>query len=481
MRRSISQAAAVVVAGVIGTLGVTAVTGVSAAGAAPQAHPARTASRAIAGGLAVPGAKLWVRRLGGPGSDTDVASSVAVSPGGGAVFVTGDSTDTSFNSDYLTAAYNAATGARLWTARYNGPGNSIDNARAVAVSPDGTTVFVTGDSVGGAESGHSEDYATVAYRASDGKQLWVARFNGSANSGDFAAAVSVARDGSAVFVTGTSFAGGFDSVSSMTTVAYRASDGAQRWVRSWSPASCCNYGGAAIASPGGNRVFVTGLVQSPAVTAEYGTVAYNAATGARLWRRRFAGRGGVSIAVSPDRTKVYVTGESHSHFGTLAYNARTGARLWARFYRGGSKFIDFANSVAVSPGGTVLVTGGSPPRGSSADDYATVAYSPRGAQLWVRRYGGPGRDVAAAVAAPGNGRVYVTGTSSGGSATGDDYATVAYNIRTGARVWLRRYNGPANGSDSATALAAGGGRVFVTGGSAGTTSAFDYATIAYSS
>jgi PQQ-like domain len=182
----------------------------------------------------------------------------------------------------LADCEDAATSARLWSARYNGPGNSIDNARAAAVSPDGTTVFVTGDSVGGPESGHSEDYATIAYRASDGTQLWVARFNSPANGADFGSAVSVARDGKAVFVTGTSFAGGFDSISSMTTVAYRTSDGAQLWVKSWTPASCCNYGGNAIISPGGNRVFVTGLVQSQAVTAQYGTVAYNAATGARL-------------------------------------------------------------------------------------------------------------------------------------------------------------------------------------------------------
>ncbi len=481
MGRLIRRAAAVVAAGaVVGTFGVT---GVSAAGAATRApQPARAQSLATAQALAVPGAKLWARRFSGPGKDSDVANSVAVSPGGGRVFVTGDSTDTSFNSDYLTAAYNAATGARLWTARYNGPGNSIDDARAVAVSPDGATVFVTGASAGGPESDHSDDYATVAYRASDGTQLWVARFNGPTNSGDFANAVSVARDGSALFVTGTSFAGPFDSVSSMTTVAYSASDGAQLWVKNWSPPSCCNYGGTAIVSPGGNRVFVTGLVQSKAVTAQYGTVAYNATTGARLWARRFAGRGGAALAVSPDLTKVYVTGQSHSKYGTLAYSARTGARLWARFYSGGSKFIDSANSVAVSPGGTVLVTGGSPHPGSSTDDYATVAYSPNGARLWARRYSGrPGNhsDIAYAVAVPGNGKVYVTGSSWGGSATGNDYATIAYNVRTGALVWVRRYNGPASGGDSASSLAARGGRVFVTGGSAGTTSGDDYATIAY--
>ena len=130
----------------------------------------------------------------------------------------------------------------------------------------------------------------------------------------------------------------------------------------------------------------------------------------------------------------------------------------------------------------MLVTGGSPHPGSSADDYATVAYSPNGARLWARRYSGrPGNhsDIAYAVAVPGNGKVYVTGTSWGGSATGNDYATIAYNVRTGALVWVRRYNGPASGGDSASSLAARGGRVFVTGGSAKTTSGDDYATIAY--
>jgi hypothetical protein len=58
---------------------------------------------------------------------------------------------------------------------------------------------------------------------------------------------------------------------------------------------------------------------------------------------------------------------------------------------------------------------------------------------------------------------------------------VAYNIRTGARLWVKRYNGPANGDDLAMSLAAGAGRVFVTGGSGGRTSGQDFATVAYKS
>ena len=470
MRRLIARAtAAVVASAVVGTPGVA---GVRAAGAATQAPQPARSSLATAHPQAVPGAKLWVRRFSGR---ADVASAVAVSPDGRTVFVTG--AGISVTSDYVTAAYNAATGARLWTARYNGPGNYDDSARAVAVSPDGATVFVTGDSNGG--QGFLQDYATVAYRASDGTQLWVARYNGPANYYDDATAVSAARDGTAVFATGISWVN--DNAGSMATVAYRTSDGAQLWVKSWGARGAYYYG-SAIVSPGGNRVFVTGHVQTAAYTGEYGTVAYNAATGARLWARRYAGMGGISIAVSPDLTRVYVTGNTRDgNFTTLAYSARTGARLWLRKYLR-HRDDDRAYSVAVSPGGTVLVTGSSRGFASSDCDYATVAYSPRGARLWARRYNGPGNrsDIASAVAAPGNGRVYVTGYSWGGSATGYDYATVAYNVRTGALVWVRRYNGPAGGTDQATSLAVRGGRVFVTGTSQGQSIAEDtYATIAY--
>src|SRR6266704_3256231 len=142
----------------------------------------------------------WVSRCNGPSNRFDAASAVAVSPSGTTVSVTG----TSFgrggaSGDYATVAYSAATGRRLWVGRYNGPGNGFDGASALAVSPAGSRVFVTGHSYGRVTG---FDYATVAYSAATGRQLWVSRYNGAGNGFDAAASVAVSPAGTAVFVTG---------------------------------------------------------------------------------------------------------------------------------------------------------------------------------------------------------------------------------------------------------------------------------------
>ena len=78
-------------------------------------------------------------------------------------------------------------------------------------------------------------------------------------------------------------------------------------------------------------------------TYDYGTVAYDAASGTELWRARWgnpgpgpsAGFNGAScLAVDPTGARIFVSGQSanatvarDSDVGTLAYNAATGAQL----------------------------------------------------------------------------------------------------------------------------------------------------------
>lgn len=111
------------------------------------------------------GKQLWAARYGGPANDTDGGLSVAVSPSGSKVFVTGSTFGAATGDDYGTVAYEISTGSLVWGVRYNGSGNGYDGGHAIAASPGGGTVFVTGGSVG--PSGEY-DYATLAYSASAG-------------------------------------------------------------------------------------------------------------------------------------------------------------------------------------------------------------------------------------------------------------------------------------------------------------------------
>src|SRR5690242_12568449 len=68
-------------------------------------------------------------------------------------------------------------GEALWVKRYNGPSSSEDAAVATVTSPDASTVFVTGWSVGSGGS-YPHDYATAAYDTSSGAQKWTRRYDG---------------------------------------------------------------------------------------------------------------------------------------------------------------------------------------------------------------------------------------------------------------------------------------------------------------
>ena len=98
-------------------------------------------------------------------------------------------------------------------ARYNGPANSEDFAHAIAVDAAGN-VYVTGWSLG---LGNHSDYATIKYDP-DGNELWVARYNGPGNSTDVATAIALDAAGN-VYVTGESF-GGLGTREDYATIKY---------------------------------------------------------------------------------------------------------------------------------------------------------------------------------------------------------------------------------------------------------------------
>jgi WD40 repeat protein len=481
--RYITRVCAAVLAGL--ALAAVGVTAASASTATPRTLQTAKVTRAgTALATTGPGTQQWVKRYNGPAGGLDDATSVAASPDGSTVYVTGFSTaaGASVTYDYATVAYNAVTGHQLWAERYNGPGNGDDRASSVAVSPDGSTVYVTGYSTG-ATSG--ADYATVAYNATTGAPLWIERYNGPGNYTDEALSAAVSPDGSTVYVTG--YSDGLPSTGSdYATVAYNATTGAQQWVKRYNGGVGDDYAHSVAVS--GSTVYVTGYSRGTNDAFDYATVAYGA-TGQQLWVKRYNGaasghRGANAVAVSPDGKTVFVTGSSYRattnyDYATVAYNAATGAQQWVSRYTGPGNGDDQANSVAVNPdGNSVYITGYISV--GNVFDYATIAYNAAtGTQQWVQRYNGPfGDNEAFSVAvSPSGGTVYVTGSGDANSY----YATVAYNAATGAQQWLKRYTGPGPDGGGATwaAVSPTTGTVYVTGFSSGNGTGNDYATVAY--
>ena len=399
----------------------------------------------------------WVRRYNGPGNFDDQASALAVDDSGN-VYVTGVTDDVPFEntSDYTTIKY-TPNGDTLWVRRYNGQGNSSDEPSALAVDDSGN-VYVTGvtDTYYPFTTG---DYATIKY-APNGDTLWVRRYDGPGNSYDGANALAVDESGK-VYVTGNS-----------GTIKYLP-NGDTAWVR--------EAGGALAVDESGN-VYVTGSSGG-----DYATIKY-APNGDTLWDRRYNGPGNdydAATAIVVDASgNVYLTGFSVGNgtsddYATIKY-APNGDTLWVRRYNGPGNNQDWASALAVDGSGNVYVTGVTDVGFAiTTGDYTTIKYAPNGDTLWVRRYNGPenSADYASALALDGSGNLYVTGFS-GGSGTGNDYATIKY-APNGDTLWVRRFNGPGGSDSRASALAVdGSGNVYVTGLSFGNGS-YDYATIKY--
>jgi DNA-binding beta-propeller fold protein YncE len=413
---------------------------------------------------------------------------IAASPDGSAVFITGAMPGHGSPFGYTTVGYDSKTGRQLWARRFNGPGKSVDLPAGIAVSPDGRIVFVTG------KSGHAfgvDDYATIAYRASTGRRLWLRRYHAPAGSA-VAKALVVSPDGKTVFVTGSG--GGRNTTAAFsggkyTTIAYNAATGARRWLSHFSQANTDSNPNNMAISPDGQTLYVTGQSTDLTGHRDYLTVAYNAATGAMRWFARYNGRANRidnawAVVVAPDGKTVYVTGgsrgsSSDTDFATVAYNAATGEQRWVSRYNGPGNASDVAGSLAITPDGrTLIVSGPSHPPSSGLGKnlgYATIAYNAAtGAPVWTQRTLGwhpdsPALDTQRLAISPDGSTVYLTGVNA--VSYKFDYATVAYAASSGATQWLSLYDGPGkykgsienNNQAVALALSPDGRTLYVTG------------------
>ena len=233
-----------------------------------------------------------------------------------------------FNNDYGTIAVDALgpdAGRIVWSARYDGVGvHAPDQASALIVSPDDKTVFVTGmsdDVDGGPPFDVNYGYATLAYNALTGEQLWEARKYWNGNTFSSPTALTIDPDSQRLIVTGQVGQRQLD----LGTVTYNPLTGQESWSDQYGlPEHDFEFAQEISMDPRGDVVYVSGIsAKSPpgvpgavlyAPNADQLTVAYEVMTGQKRWLARFNPDSTdfvsvQSVAMSPDATRVY-TGSS---------------------------------------------------------------------------------------------------------------------------------------------------------------------------
>ena len=386
---------------------------------------------------ALTGATRWAVRTADPDGYQIFAEAVSLSADGTRLFVTGDVERSVDTRDGRTIAYDTVDGSVLWASDVMMQDRWEFIPRRIAVSPDGSRVLVTGSRTGNRGPNDFWDYYTLSYAAATGTLVWKATYDGPAHGGDTAEGLGVSPDGTSVFVTGTSKGTGRYE-RDFVTIAYSADDGAQRWKARYAVGVDDFAVGLAV-SPDGSRVYVAGYGRA-AITDphDYTLAAYDAVTGGQVGVATFADGNddyAASLAIGGDGSRVYVTGSGSQDFLTVAFDASTLEPAWHARYDGGHG-IDDAYSVAVSPDGAHVYVTGEGERSRiacfgdiQATGYATVRYdAATGAQGWVARYAGLKRDPdqARQVAAGVDGSsVFVTGNSDS-VCKGSDVATLAY-------------------------------------------------------
>ncbi len=303
---------------------------------------------------------LWVRHFDGPGNYVDEPIALEIDKTGN-TYITGYTLASGSTGDYMTIKY-APNGETLWVRLYNGPGDSWDEAKAIAVDKK-ENCYVTGTS--------GSDFATIKYD-SLGDTVWVRRFHGpSSNSYDRPYDLGVDDSGN-VYVTG--YSSGID----YATVKYN-SNGDTVWARYYNgPGDGLDVPTALAVGEDGN-VYVTGWSFGGLTSFDYATLKYTS-NGDLAWVRRYTSIGQErdrAYALTIDKNNsVYVTGVTDvsfyccgsGDFATIKYS-RNGDSLWFTRYNGPGNGTDDSKAVKVDENGNVYVAG------NSSGSYATIKYS----------------------------------------------------------------------------------------------------------
>lgn len=408
--------------------------------------------------------QVWAQNYSGTKAASDYAQDIALDSAGN-VYVTGYAKNIGTSYDFATIKY-SPDGNTLWTRTYNSPGSSNDYAVAEAVDSN-SDIVVAGCSVFPA-TGYD---GTMVKYTTNGDLLWANTLNYPGDDIIYAVKTDSGRN---IYVAGESDNNG--------VILKISPDGNPIWAKSIGP----GYGFTALYSlalDSAGNVYACGETTSSTGDQDCLIVKYSTNSNP-LWSKTYNGPANgydlLESIVLDSSGNAYATGSietaADSNYITMKYSPN-GDSLWAASY-GDTGSWNESYAITLASDGNPVVTGYS--EGTTNADAATVKYNwQTGAQVWAQKFNGVSNstDYAEAIASDNFGNVYVAGTSYQGSSM--DYLTICYGS-DGSQLWKMNYNGAASGMDIASAIAANGYNVYVTGRSADSKGNFDIATVRYS-
>ncbi|MBN2536902.1 SBBP repeat-containing protein [candidate division WOR-3 bacterium] len=382
------------------------------------------------------GSLAWARTFRGPDECEDSAVAAAVDPQGNLVLAA-----CTFRSDDSSGHI---------VVKYSPAGDTLWSRRRVARRDANAPVAVAADQSGNVVvAGNEGDMYLVVKYSPAGSLLWERSYAGPEEDDSLAA--MVLDESGNIFVTGLSWRRLGPDVA---TVKY-SSSGEELWAQRWTPPDSLRaYGWAACRA--GSDISIGGYYQFRTRYRWYdnGVLFRYGPAGDRRWYQSLSTPGrsdsrANDVAFDQDGNAVvagYLDAANEANGFLVAKYSAAGDSLWARAYHHLPHMDDEALRVATDQDGNVYATG-TCETDTCGLDYLTVKYDCWGGLAWANRYNGPGNgdDIPTGLAVDRSGNVLVTGKSMG-DGTQLDYATVKYSP-AGAELWVRRYGGTASYDD----------------------------------
>jgi len=354
------------------------------------------------------GSREWVARYASPGDDDAMVNAIAYASYGQVVVVAG--WEETGDNDILVRAHLVSNGQADWEYRYNGSGYGDDDARAVAVGPDGRT-YVAGSAIVDVGGRITRDLLVICLDY-QGHSEWVYTYDGPGNGRDEANDIVYGDDGNlyvAGFSEDTNDEDYDNLVISLTT------DGDVRWLQTNDGPGNADDRLYAITYGADGNIYATGYQTNTNLDRDLYVLSRTSA-GAFRWNYRVDPAGGTdrgrAITTLPNGD-VWVAGDlwltaTNTDMAMVRLNS-AGGGAWIVTNHGTDSVIDDRATDIGTLGGMVFAVGGSYNVGRGRDFTVFACSAANGRIAWSYAYDNDLVDDGVALATAGSGQLAAAG------------------------------------------------------------------------